>query len=165
MRSSGKRSRVRPRLPVRRARAARSKLLGIGGQPIGAKQKGVESATGAHAKQEPSDQGAVTPRLYHPAQPKTARNSRKRRGRPRNAADDVDAQFVGVHSRQEHPSSGLEDEVFVEEAPALVSALALPVGHGALVEAEARATVACTGQPYANSVTMAATSSCGLCAR
>ena len=50
------------------------------------------------------NQAAVAPYLYHPTEPQSASN-RKRRGQPHHAADDTNTQLVGLNLGQKHPSS------------------------------------------------------------
>ncbi len=76
----------------------------------------------------------VAPHSHHAAKPQPAAN-RKRRCQPHHAADDANAQFIGLNLPQEHPS-GLND-VFVNP-PALPPTLALPATDGTLVQREGR---------------------------
>src|SRR5215204_166677 len=110
------------------------RLLRVTGQPIGAKQEGLESATGAHTFEQLADQGAVAPYLHYAAEPQPATN-RKRRGQPHDPTDDPHPQLVGLDLRQEHPS-GLHDVLV--EASALPAAHQLPAIDGAFVQTESR---------------------------
>src|SRR5215218_4993030 len=110
------------------------RLLRVTGQPIGAKQKGLESATGAHTFEQRANQPAVAPYLHYAAEPQPATN-RKRRGQPHDPTDDPHPQLVGLDLRQEHPS-GLHDVLV--EASALPAAHQLPAIDGAFVQTESR---------------------------
>ena len=110
------------------------RLLRVTGQPIGAKQKGLESATGAHAFEQRANQSAVAPYPQYAAEPQPASN-RKRRGQPHHPTDDPHQQLIGLDLRQEHPSS-LHDVLV--EASALMSAHQLPAIDGAFVQTESR---------------------------
>src|SRR5215211_8161804 len=110
------------------------RLLRVTGQPIGAKQKGLESATGAHTFEQRANQPAVAPYLHYAAEPQPASN-RKRRGQPHHPTDDPHPQLIGLDLRQEHPSS-LHDVLV--EALALPAAHQLPAIDGAFLETESR---------------------------
>src|SRR5215212_1477280 len=110
------------------------RLLRVTGQPVGAKQKGLESATGAHAFEQRANQGAVAPYLQYAVEPQPASN-RKRRGQPHDPTDDPHPQLIGLDLRQEHPSS-LHDVLV--EASALPAAHQLPAIDCAFVQSESR---------------------------
>ena len=121
----------------------------------------LECSTSAHTKKEPPYQVPVAPHLHHAAEPQPATN-RKRRCQPHHhAADDANAQLIGLNLPQEHPSG--PNGVFVNP-PASPPAHHLPAMTVRSSRPKA-ATMACDGQPYASRVTRVVISSWGLCAR
>ena len=97
-------------------------------------QQALECSTSTHTNKEGADQVSVALYSHHAAKPQPTTN-RDRRCQPHHAANDANAQLIGLNLPKEHPS-GLND-VFVNPQ-ALPPALALPATNGALVQREGR---------------------------
>ncbi len=83
------------------------RLLGVSCQPICAKQKGLESATGTHAFEQRANQRAITLQLNHPAESQPTCN-RDRRSQPHYPSHNPHPQLISLDLCQKHPS-GLHD--------------------------------------------------------